>query len=664
MRFYTARLSAWFVTICLCASDLEAQPPQLSRQQRNLLQALIAAVDASTSAASDEHAWLTHVLRASDGSHYVAVAVTPATEALPDGPVVVYVRLSTAAAPGVRATAERSLVREWLRGARTDPRLLPRSGVAIGEMPAMGAGTIGARGPGSVGSADLQAINLQRERARQKRDEGERRRRAELEGAAAAPSDRLPFEDFEVSAAAQFADGTRSIQRALAAGPGSYHLFVAWADASQPVPKARLHVARRALQLAPAAPEFGLSSIIIADRIAVRDAPYSSIDQRGHPYAIGVTDITPSRDTVFSPPERLSLAFQIVNPSARNNGKPDVVVTPRLVRLDSGKDEVVASLSPLTYNDANLPADFDVRVGHPLIAAMAVPLATVGRGHYRLVITAEDRVAAAVSTTGTEFTIVGTPASLLAEAPALFSRFDPNNVLLSRHLPAVLEQLIPQNPSPALAASIQSARTGRFADLLIGEAVPPAEQGVRAALNGLALLSLGDLGAGALFERARDLAAAAGPTDFLLGAARALQNRDRDAIDAWRRAREAGTAASLVDPLIAGAYLRQRDFERAADAIAAREAAPDDAFAVKTFAATRIAVGRWPEAITALDARVARHSDDLEARWLLVRALYAAFVNGDRAHRQRLIAEALRYVEAKGAHAALAAEWLRVVTAS
>ena len=81
--------------------------------------------------------WQHHIMRASDGSHYVAFSAEPATP-LPPGPVLLYLRLATATPAGAQRIAERSPIKEWLAGSRTDPRLLPRSGIAIGEMPIMG----------------------------------------------------------------------------------------------------------------------------------------------------------------------------------------------------------------------------------------------------------------------------------------------------------------------------------------------------------------------------------------------------------------------------------------------------------------------------------------------------------------------------------------------
>ena len=658
----TARLAAIVVTICLWASHISAQaPPALTSQQRDLLQALIASVDrAPTVTDPNDYPWLTHVLRASDGSHYVAFSVTPPAAAQPKGPVVVYIRLASAKTQGATAAGERSLVREWLQGSRVDPRLLPRKGgFAVGAMPAMGA-VIERDGRSSVGSTDLQVMGLQRERARERREEEERRRRATLEGTSAPQSNDLPFEDFDVVPPALFADGTPAIQRALTAGPGFYDLSLAWADASQDSATAEIHVARRSLQLAPAsATEFGLSTVIVADQIGVRATPYSSLEQRAHPYAIGATEITPARDTVFTAAEELAVAFQIVNPAASASGKPDVRVNLHIVRATGARDQVVASLSPLTYDAASLPPDFDARLGHPVIAALAAPLATIPRGEYRLVITAEDRIASTVVAGGTLFTVVGTRESLLAEAPPFGARFQPAAVLQPPILNELLDRLAPATPSPALAGALQSARTGRFAELLVADVVPPAERGVRTALSGLALLSLGNPSAAAEFQRALLMQAPLAPVQFLLAAAQAMQGRDREATAAWQAARKSGFPAQVVDRRLAEAYLRQKDFPRAAAAIGPR-APSDDAVGARTFAAIAIATRREAEAITALDALLARDGADLDARWLLVHALYSEFVHGNHERQERLLAEAQRYIEAKGQHAALASEWLAV----
>jgi len=661
------RLATALVTTCLCGTALAQTPPALTRPQRQLLQHLIAAVDsaaADPAAAPPAHDWLTHVLRASDGSHYIAFSVTPRSGTLAAGQLVIYVRLATAIVPGEPVVAERSVVREWLQGARIDPRLLPRRGMAIGEMPEMGAGAgINRSGVSAVGSADLKIMDLERERSRQRREDEAKRRRDELEGTTTAATDRFPFEDFEIGTTAAFADGTRAIQRALTAGPGAYDLFVAWVDASLPPAKATIHMAREPLRLASAgANEFGLSTVIVADQISVRATPYSPIEQRAHPYSLGPTEIVPARDTAFTPAERLSVAFQIFNPMPSPAGKPDVTVNLRIARLADARDEQVASLTPLIYNASTLPPDFDLRLGHPIIAALAAPLSTLRRGQYKLVITAEDRLAGALVANATPFSVIASPAGLLAEAPPLARRLDPAAMLDPDTVVALLDRLAPPSPSPAIGRAIDAARAGRFVDLLVEEPVAPAEGGVRAALTGMALLSVGDLGAAAHFQRALDSGVARPPVQYLLGAVLALQNRESDAISAWESAAAGGLGRAFTGPLVASALLRRGDAAGAAAAITERDL-PEAAAGRRIFAATRIAVQREREAIEVLDALLAGSPGDLDGRWLLVRALYAEVVRG-AGNRDRFTAEAQRYIDADGPHAALARDWLDITRQS
>ena len=656
-RRLTGVLAAAIVMACLC-SPAAAQVTELTRQQRDILQALVAAVDAPATPRADV-TWQTHVMRAADGSHYIALSITPAPAALPTDPIVVYVRLATRAA-GTATLAERSLVREWLQGARIDPRLLPRSGMAIGEMPALGAGAIGARGGAAVGSADLQAMDLRRQRAREREEDEEKKRRAVLEGNSAGSSSHLPFEDFDVVPASTLLDGTRAIQRAVTSGPGDYDLFVAWA-ATAPARPPRVHLARQSITLSAAAPELGLSSIIIADQVGMRATAYTPLEQRSHPYSIGAVEIVPARDTQFTPNERLSAAFQIVNPAGDAAGKPDVVVNLRVARLSGAREEAVAALSPLTYNATSLPNDFDVRLGHPLIAALAVPLATIPRGTHHLVITVEDRIAKAVVSGRAQFTVVGNAASLLAEAPPLGPKFDLAAALDPSILATLVDRLAPPAPSPALARALSAARSGRFAELLIEDRVAQNEEAVRAVLTGLARLSLGDLGAIRVFESAPADSAGRPALDYLLGVARAAQGRDAEAIERWAAARQSGFSSDAIDRALSEAYLRRRDFARAAEIVRDSDAARDPRL-IRAAAATRIGQRREAEAIAMLDALLAKSPDDEEARWLLVHALYSGMVADPATPRARFLAEAQRYVNAKGRHAALASEWISILT--
>jgi len=253
--------------------------------------------------------------------------------------------------------------------------------------------------------------------------------------------------------------------------------------------------------------------------------------------------------------------------------------------------------------------------------------------------------------------VVGSAVSLLAEAPPLGPRFELAGALDSAIVQTLIDRLTPATPSPALARALATARSGRFAELLIEDRVAADEHGIRSLLTGIALLSLGDLGAITQFERAQGERVDRAGVDYLIGIARAMQNRDADAIERWTAARAAGLAGTTIDRVLAEALLRRREFAKAATVL---NADGSDYAASKLLAAARIGERRSAEAVASLDTLLAKTPDDLEARWLLVHALYSGIVAAPGDARQRFLAEAQRYIDAKSRHSALAAEWIAV----
>ena len=69
-----------------------------------------------------------------------------------------------------------------------------------------------------------------------------------------------------------------------------------------------------------------------------------------------------------------------------------------------------------------------------------------------------------------------------------------------------------------------------------------------------------------------------------------------------------------------------------------------------------------------LDRHLAAQPDDHDARWLLLHALYAQFVRGGKplpaAEAERFTKHARAYIDAKGANAGLATEWLKAISSS
>lgn len=575
------------MTLATAVSAGQAEPPQLSRQQRAALKALVSAVDASAGIVDiPDDNWPVHLLRASDGSHYVAFSLNRADGLTVGRPLVVYVRLATRADSTV---VERSAVAEWLAG-QTPAPVLPRRGIALGEMPTYGAGSIATRGPGAQ-TQNLQLLELERERAREKREAQERARKAALEGTDTTRVARplLPFEDFDLEAhAVTDRTGAPVLRRSLTAGPGEYDLTVAWVelDAKATAPP---RVVRRRLSLGPASTTaLALSSVILADDVAVRETPVAPADQTAHPYSIGPTAITPARDHVLTPDERLALVVQVINARAAPSGKPDVTMGFRVFRRDGAREQNIGSLAPQLYNEVTLPFDFDVRKGHPIFAAVAVPLRSFKRGDYRLEIAASDRVAGAGVLGNVAFSVVATPATLLGEAPPLAPAFDPALESLSMDVP------------------------------------------------------------------------------IMVGALRASEGNDREAIAAWQSAIDGGGAPAALWPLMVDAYLRLGDSEGALDLVTrGLQAVPADRRLMRQRAVALLMSGDHDDALRTL-AALRQQADDLDLQWLTLRALFAGFVSGQGAGssangRAELIDLAGRYVAAGGPHAALAGDWATAV---
>lgn len=641
--------------------------PQLSKAQRESLSKIVAAVDAASGEPeTPDTNWQVHLLRASDGSHYVAFSVEPPAPMKPARvPLLLYVRLATASLTG--RGVERSTIGDWLAGRRSNPLLLPRTGIAIGEMPNFGAAGLmdpnrpGRPSPIASGSNDLKLLQLERDRARQEKEDRERQRRAELEGAAQAKHESLPFEDFDLAAVA--VEPSAALQRALTAGPGEYELYVAWSDGSAK-PGSRITVLKRQLQLPPAtATELSISSVIVADRVATRTAPYSAAQQAANPYTIGLTELTPARDTTFSRDDRLNIAFQVINPRASELGKPDIGVTFRIVRVTGDREQPVASLTPQQYTAETLPQDFDLRLGHPIFAAMSAPLSTLARGAYRLKIAVNDRISGRGTMSDADFTIAGTPESLLAEAPSVASPFRRDMALDPRVIEEVVARLRPASPSAALARALETLRQRRFAELMSEDPVAASEAAIRTALTAIAVFALGDGSSAVQFQRAIQLKAPPGPARFFLGAARALEGRDADAASAWEGALEAGMPAAIVTPLLVNARFRLGEFSSAESLLSA---GPSSSL-VREQAAYEIALGREAKAIPLLETRLAADPADQDAEWLLVHALFASVVHGEGGHpdavsSERFARAARAYIAHQGPHAPLVQEWVKVVT--
>ena len=657
--------------------------PKLSKSQRALLEAVVAAVDRAAADAdtATRAAWQSHVMRASNGAHYVALSALAPDVAVPTEGVMLYVRLATRPASGTTITAERSAVMEWLKGLRSDPlpmRAARSVSVPQGEMPVGGAAALTGR-PGSANAAAADASTalrlqeLERERAARERAEREKQRKAELESTRRLPSAMHPFEDFDAQARLRPGVGGAIIERGITAGPGEYDLFVAWAEPAPGTRAPAVRVLAHRLSLPGAsATDFILSDIVLADAANALLVPYPVDQQGAHPYAIGALEAVPARDHIFRVDEALSVVFQMVNPAGRASGIPDVEVSFRVTRLVGAREELVGALPVQRYNDSNLPGDFDVAKGHPLFAAVQAPLRTFARGHYRMAITALDHVSGRRADGDVRFEVAGTPESLLREAPTPGQPFRRDAVLTPAILAAICRALTPPAPSPALTQALAYASAGRFADLVRADLADAPERPTGLALRGVGLYGLGDSprAIAAQMQRAAAQGAPAAPVQLILGATYALTGDDRSALTAWNLAREGGIDDAAVATLVVDAYMRQGDVARAAAmARAALDSQPDNAAAARGLASTFIATARYAEALALLDTRPVTATPDGDTEFLVLHALYAGHVSNHApgnspAGRERFSAAARAYVEAGHRHAALVSEWLEIIAAA
>ncbi len=680
MATLPARALAVLALLCLpAAAHGQAKGPNLSKEQRQALMAAVTAVKNAADLPAADEGWQTHLLRASDGSHYLAFSVEAPADLAPDTPLILYVRLSPRPAEGaVSQIAVRSPVEEWLLGQRNDPLPLSARGVVqvpTGELPVGGPLATSVRDTmGGQNQAALRLMDRERERQKAAAEAAERARRAEMEGRARNDQPTLmPFEDFDVAARVTPREGRSAvIRRALTAGPGDYDLFVGWAAVDAKQRPTRTGVLKHTLHLPTTRAGLALGSIILADRITARQDLYRADQQTAHPYAIGLTEIDPAADAVFTNDERLSVAFQVMGAAPSPTGKPDVSVGFRLFRATEQGEQPAGSLTPLEYTEATLPRDFNLLQGHPILAAMAAPLRTLRAGEYRLAVAATDRVARTSATGETRFRIVATPAALLASAPPFTARVRRTWFVDERVLGPALDALPAAAQSPAVAPLVAHARQRRFVNLLPDSAIPAEDRGLGLLLQAVARFALGDTPTTVAVQlrRAAEAGAPQSATEFWLGACWAAEGRDEEALASWEMARAAGWPEALLALPSAEAMVRLNRLEEAGTlARRASDGQVGRTDLLQIAAAADIAAGRYESAAGLLRPLLSSNPDDGDTQFLLLHALFGSAVKSAspgatpeaQAEWQEIAAQ---YVAAGGRHRAVVEEWRAYLTSS
>jgi tetratricopeptide (TPR) repeat protein len=219
-------------------------------------------------------------------------------------------------------------------------------------------------------------------------------------------------------------------------------------------------------------------------------------------------------------------------------------------------------------------------------------------------------------------------------------------------------------PAPALAA----ARSGNFD--AVTEALKSArhDQLAPVFLTGLALYSKGDFeGAAAKFRESLRLDSEFFPAAFYLGACYAAGGRDREAVGAWQTSLITESSAPFIYTLLADAMVRLKDYTPALDILnEATTLFPGNPDVQLRLGTTLALAGRPGDALTTLDAYLAKRPADHERLFLAMRVLYdvrsrGASVGTAAEDRERFARYAAAYAAAGGPDAATVEQWKRVI---
>lgn len=152
--------------------------------------------------------------------------------------------------------------------------------------------------------------------------------------------------------------------------------------------------------------ELTTSSVLLADSIEALQSPLSADEQLEKPYTIGVTQITPAADNKFTKTEELSVMLFIYNPALKDK-RPDVAVEWKFHQKTADGEKYFNRTPATALNASTLPPQFDLELGHQLVAGQSVPLTSFPEGDYRLEIEVTDNLAQKKLTREVFFTVVG-----------------------------------------------------------------------------------------------------------------------------------------------------------------------------------------------------------------------------------------------------------------
>jgi VWFA-related protein len=299
----------------------------------------------------------------------------------------------------------------------------------------------------------------------------------------------------------------------------------------------------------------------------------------------------------------------------------------------------------------------------------AMPVGLLPPGDYvaRAVVTAGGRKAGEVRrpfrVARPSVAVSGAPGRTPPMLPSRLDGFDRQAVLNGDVVGFFLDRMAARNARGS-AAALAHARGGQF-DALLDELKTPGGDALAAAfLSGLGLYARGELEPAARrFRDALKIDSEFFPAAFYLGACYAAGGRDREAANAWQTSLVSEGDAPFIYPLIADAMLRARDPKGAVETL--KEAVglwPDNETLQVRLGVAYAMAGEAGAAIRALDPYLARHPEDHDKLFLVLRAIYEARNAGrsvatPEQDRETFARYAAAYAAAGGPHQALVDRW-------
>ena len=217
-----------------------------------------------------------------------------------------------------------------------------------------------------------------------------------------------PWDDVHFVPAAQLTGSPVRLNRVFMAKPGTYDVYVMakerLADKAPKNTVVKAGLLKTSVTVPDLATEFTTSSILVADKVNILNAPLSMDEARERPFAFGTQELEPAADMDFTKAEELSIFFQVYNPGLNAGGKPDLTLEYNFLRKEGAEDKFFNKTNPQAINESNLPPQFDP-AKFPVPGGITVPLKSFPEGEYRLEIKITDKTSNKVLTQNVKFNV-------------------------------------------------------------------------------------------------------------------------------------------------------------------------------------------------------------------------------------------------------------------